>query len=69
MVAKGGTADIAPDLLRMKLYQEAMKDLPCKLPATGRGVMRRFEEKNGQMETWKQKEVVVKYDDVKMNSI
>lgn len=58
----------------MKSYQEVAKDLLCNLPATGRLVIRRFGEKDGQMETWEQIEVVthdgkiVKYDDVTMNS-
>ncbi|XP_026172663.2 sperm motility kinase 2A [Mastacembelus armatus] len=73
MVPKGGS-DITQDLIKMKLYQEAAKDLPCNLPATGRVVVRRFAEKNGEVESWEQKEVVtrdgkiVKFDDVKFNS-
>ncbi|XP_070823014.1 uncharacterized protein [Chaetodon trifascialis] len=73
LVPKGG-ADLQQDFMKMRLYQEAAKDLPCNLPTTGRVVVRRFEEKNGEVETWEQKEVVtrdgkiVKYDDVKFNS-
>ncbi|GAA6220454.1 serine/threonine-protein kinase Nek8-like isoform X1 [Lates japonicus] len=69
-----GGADLTQDFMKMKLYQEAAKDLPCNLPTTGRVVVRRFEEKNGEVETWEQKEVVtrdgkiVKFDDVKFNS-
>ncbi|XP_070768314.1 probable serine/threonine-protein kinase kinX [Enoplosus armatus] len=67
-------ADLTKDFMKMRLYHEAAKDLPCNLPTTGRVVVRRFEEKNGEVETWEQKEVVtrdgkiVKYDDVKFNS-
>ncbi|XP_045899865.1 serine/threonine-protein kinase pkn3 isoform X2 [Micropterus dolomieu] len=73
LVPMGG-ADLTQDFMKMKLFQEAARDLPCNLPTTGRVVMRRFEEKNGEMETWEQKEVVtrdgkiVKFDDVKFNS-
>lgn len=73
LAPKGG-ADVAEDLMKMKLLREAAKDLPCNLPATGRVVVRRFEEKNGEMGTWEQTEVVtrdgkiVKFDDVKFNS-
>ncbi|XP_056261885.1 dual specificity testis-specific protein kinase 1 [Pseudoliparis swirei] len=62
------------DFLNMKFFQEAAKDLPCNLPTTGRVVVRRFEEKNGEVETWEQKEVVtrdgkiVKFDDIRFNS-
>lgn len=69
-----GAADLTQDFMKMKLYQEAAKDLPCNLPTTGRVVVRRFEEKNGEVERWEQKEVVtrdgkiVKFDDVKFNS-
>ncbi len=73
LVPTGG-ANLTQDFMKMRLYQEAAKDLPCNLPTTGRVVVRRFEEKNGEVETWEQKEVVtrdgkiVKYDDVKFNS-
>lgn len=69
-----GGADLVQDFSKMMLYQEATKNLPCELPTTGRIVVRRFEEKNGEVELWEQKEVVtrdgkiVKYDDVKFNS-
>ncbi|KAK7886985.1 hypothetical protein WMY93_026606 [Mugilogobius chulae] len=69
-----GPANVTPDLMKKALYQEAAKDLPCNLPTTGRVVVRKFEEKDGQMELWEQKEVVmrngriVKYNDVSMNS-
>nr|XP_046256325.1 spindle assembly checkpoint kinase isoform X2 [Scatophagus argus] len=69
-----GKAEITQDFMKMRLYQEAAMDLPCNLPATGRVVVRRFEQKNGEVEAWEQKEVVtrdgkiVKYDDVKFNS-
>ncbi|XP_023265363.1 uncharacterized protein LOC111657426 [Seriola lalandi dorsalis] len=72
LVPTGGT-DLMQDFMKMRLYQEAAKDLPCNLPTTGRVVVRRFEEKNGEVETWEQKEVVtrggkiIKFDDVKFN--
>ncbi|XP_035806844.2 serine/threonine-protein kinase Nek7 [Amphiprion ocellaris] len=73
VVPAGGT-DLTKDFLKMSLFQEATKDLGCNLPTTGRVVVRRFEEKNGGVEAWEQKEVVtrdgkiVKYDDIKFNS-
>ncbi|KAM4580279.1 uncharacterized protein PAE49_005196 isoform 1-T2 [Odontesthes bonariensis] len=66
-----GRADITQDMMKMKLYQEAAKDLPCNLPMTGKVVVRSFEEKSGECERWVQREVVtrdgriVKYDDIK----
>ncbi|KAM7421368.1 hypothetical protein PAMA_015485 [Pampus argenteus] len=69
-----GAADLTQDFMKMRLYQEAAKDLPCNLPATGRVVVRHFEKKNGMVETWAQKEMVirdgkiVKYDDVRFNN-
>ncbi|XP_030014019.1 serine/threonine-protein kinase Nek7 [Sphaeramia orbicularis] len=73
-VVPKGRADLTQDMVKLRLYQEAAKDLPCNLPTTGRVVVRRFEEKNGEVETWEQKEVVtrdgkiVKYDDIKFDS-
>lgn len=73
-LAPRGGSELAQDLRKMKLLHEAAKDLPCNLPTTGRVVVRRFEEKNGEMGSWEQTEVVtrdgkiVKYDDVKFNS-
>lgn len=70
---KGGK-DLVQDFSKIMLYEEAAKNLPCDLPTTGRIVVRRFEEKNGTVESWEQKEVVtrdgkiVKYDDVKFDS-
>lgn len=67
-------SDPLQDLAKMSLYQEAAQNLPCNLPTTGRVVVRRFVEKNGEVGTWEQTEVVtrdgkiVKYDDVKFNS-
>lgn len=62
--------DLSQDLAHLNLHQ----NLPCNLPTTGRVVVRRFVEKNGEVGTWEQTEVVtrdgkiVKYDDVKFNS-
>ncbi|XP_028984485.1 uncharacterized protein zmp:0000000881 [Betta splendens] len=69
-----GGANVTRDFMKMRLYQEASKDLPCDLPATGRVVVRRFEEKDGEVETWEQKEVVmcdgriIKFDNIKFDS-
>ncbi|XP_078108447.1 uncharacterized protein LOC144519300 [Sander vitreus] len=69
-----GRTELTQDFMKMKLYQEAAKDLPCNLPTTGRVVIRHFEEKNGEVETWEQKEVVtrdgkiVEFNDIKFNS-
>lgn len=66
--------DVSQDFSKIMLYQEAAKNLPCDLPTTGRIVVRRFEEKNGAVKSWEQKEVVtqdgkiIKYDDIKFNS-
>lgn len=73
LVPTGGP-QVTQDFLKMRLYQEAAKDLPCNLPTTGRVVVRRFEQKNGEVEKWEQKEVVtrdgkiVEFNDVKFNS-
>ncbi|XP_029927347.1 serine/threonine-protein kinase nekl-2 [Myripristis murdjan] len=73
-VVPAGKAGLSEDFMKMMLYQEASKDLPCGLPTTGMVRVRRYEEKNGEVETWEQKEVVtkggriVKYDNVKFNS-
>lgn len=69
-----GRADVTQEMMKLKLHQEATKGLPCNLPVTGRVVVRRFEEKNGEFERWEQREVVtrdgkiVKYDDIKYDS-
>ncbi|XP_071376442.1 sperm motility kinase 2A [Centroberyx affinis] len=73
MVPAGG-AGLSEDFMKMMLYKEAAKDLPCGLPTTGMVRVRRYEEKDGEVGTWEQKEVVtrggkiVKYDNVKFNS-
>ncbi|XP_077453886.1 uncharacterized protein LOC144072632 isoform X2 [Stigmatopora argus] len=72
-VAMAGPADLTRDLVKMGLYQEANRELMCQLPATGRLVVRRFEEKNGEVEKWAEKELVlrdgkiVQYRDVTFN--
>ncbi|XP_056142860.1 uncharacterized protein zmp:0000000881 [Lampris incognitus] len=66
-----GAGGLDQDFMKMMLYQEASKDLPHSLPATGMVRVRRYEAKNGEVETWEQKEVVmqggqiIKYDDIK----
>lgn len=70
---KQGQSISVPDLSQ-DLAQLKFSNLPCNLPTTGRVVVRRFVEKNGEGGTWEQTEVVtrngkiVKYDDVKFNS-
>ncbi|KAK2844942.1 hypothetical protein Q5P01_011601 [Channa striata] len=72
LVPTGGN-DVVQDFRKINLYHEAA-NLPCKLPQTGRVVVRRFQEKDGVVEAWEQKEVVtrdgkiVKFDDVRFNS-
>ncbi|TNN67758.1 hypothetical protein EYF80_022074 [Liparis tanakae] len=72
LVPTGG-AEPTQDFLNMKFFREAAKDLPCNLPTTGRVVVRRFEEKDGEVGTWEQKEVVtrdgkiVKFDDIRIH--
>ncbi|KAM6910470.1 serine/threonine-protein kinase Nek6 [Xenentodon cancila] len=62
-----GRADITQDLMKMKLCQVPKGHFP-NLPPTGRVVMQCFEEKDGGVERWEQREVVtrdgkiVKYD-------
>ncbi|KAM6936158.1 serine/threonine-protein kinase Nek8 [Lycodopsis pacificus] len=66
-LAQTGRSELTQGFLKMNL------DLPYNLPTTGRVVVRRFEEKNGEVEKWEQKEVVtrdgkiVKFDDIKFN--
>lgn len=70
---KQGQSLSVPDLSQ-ELAQLNFSNLPRNLPTTGRVVVRRFVEKNGEGGTWEQTEVVtrdgkiVKYDDVKFNS-
>lgn len=70
---KQGQSLSVPDLSQ-DLAQLNFSNLPRNLPATGRVVVRRFVEKNGEGGTWEQTEVVtrdgkiVKYDDVKFAS-
>ncbi|KAK1895571.1 Sperm motility kinase 3B [Dissostichus eleginoides] len=69
-----GRTERTEDLMKGKFFQGAAHNLPSNLPTTGRVVMRRFEMKNGEVETWEQKEVVtkggkiVKFDDIKFDS-
>uniref|UniRef100_A0A3Q3GVH2 Tyrosine-protein kinase SRK3-like n=1 Tax=Kryptolebias marmoratus TaxID=37003 RepID=A0A3Q3GVH2_KRYMA len=69
-----GKAEISSEFMKMKLHQQAAKDLPCNLPTTGRVMVRRFEEINGECDRWEQTEVVtrngkiVKYEDVKVDT-
>uniref|UniRef100_A0A8C6SBW7 non-specific serine/threonine protein kinase n=1 Tax=Neogobius melanostomus TaxID=47308 RepID=A0A8C6SBW7_9GOBI len=61
LLPKSDPPEISPGLLmRMQLHEKAARDFPCDLPTTGRVVIRRFEEKEGQVGTWEQKEVVTR---------
>ncbi|XP_034030054.1 serine/threonine-protein kinase Nek8 [Thalassophryne amazonica] len=69
-----GGSDPTHDFAKMRLYQETTEDLLCNLPTTGRVVVQRFEEKNGEIGAWEQKEVVtqdgkiVKFDNVRFDT-
>ncbi|XP_037130675.1 spindle assembly checkpoint kinase isoform X2 [Syngnathus acus] len=70
----GGALELSKDMMKMGLFQDATRGLPRQLPTTGRVMVRHFEEKNGEVERWAQKEVVmrdgkiVKYNNVTFNS-
>ncbi|XP_061145543.1 uncharacterized protein zmp:0000000881 [Syngnathus typhle] len=70
----GGALELSKDMMKMGLFQDATHGLPRQLPTTGRVVVRCFEEKNGEVGSWAQKEVVmrdgkiVKYNNVTFNS-
>ncbi|XP_027869351.1 probable myosin light chain kinase DDB_G0282429 [Xiphophorus couchianus] len=71
-VAAGG-ADITAGLTKLKLNHEPARDLPNKLPQTGKVKVQRVERKNGKIETWEQTVVtqdgkIIKYDDIKISS-
>ncbi|XP_061839416.1 uncharacterized protein [Nerophis lumbriciformis] len=65
--------DLTEGVLKMALYEEAARELCCKLPATGHVMVRHYEE-NGGVGTWAQKEVVtrngkiIKYNDITYNN-
>ncbi|XP_041729214.2 mitogen-activated protein kinase 7-like [Coregonus clupeaformis] len=69
-----GMAQPSQDVMKQLLYKEASKGLPCPLPTTGKVRIRRYEQRNGEVETWMQKEVeteggrIVKFEDVKFNN-
>ncbi|XP_010788689.1 serine/threonine-protein kinase crk1 [Notothenia coriiceps] len=73
-LAPTGRTERTEDLMKGKFFQGAADNLPSNLPTTGRVVMQRFEMKNGEVETWEQKEVVtecgkiVKFGDLKFDS-
>ncbi|XP_049585331.1 uncharacterized protein zmp:0000000881 isoform X2 [Syngnathus scovelli] len=70
----GGALELSKDMMKMGLFQDATRGLPRQLPTAGRVMVRRFEEKNGEVGRWAQKEVVmrdgkiVKYNNVTFNS-
>ncbi|XP_038128348.1 probable serine/threonine-protein kinase MARK-B [Cyprinodon tularosa] len=71
-LAQPGRTDVMPDLTRIRLDNEAAKELPNNLPKSGKVVVRRIEQKNGKIETWEQTVVtqdgkIIKYEDVKIN--
>ncbi|XP_029499105.1 serine/threonine-protein kinase Nek8-like [Oncorhynchus nerka] len=69
-----GITQPSQDVMKQLLYKEASRGLPCPLPATGKVRIRRYEQRNGEVETWEQKEVVteggriVKFEDVMFNN-
>ncbi|XP_041729645.1 serine/threonine-protein kinase pkn6-like [Coregonus clupeaformis] len=69
-----GIAQPNQDVMKQLLYKEASKGLPCPLPTTGKVRIRRYEQRNGEVETWEQKEVeteggrIVKFEDVLFNN-
>ncbi|KAK6326180.1 hypothetical protein J4Q44_G00018250 [Coregonus suidteri] len=69
-----GMAQPSQDVMKQLLYKEASKGLPCPLPTTGKVRIRRYEQRNGEVETWEQKEVeteggrIVKFEDVMFNN-
>ncbi|XP_033958113.1 probable serine/threonine-protein kinase DDB_G0268078 [Pseudochaenichthys georgianus] len=73
-LVRTGRTERTEDLMKGKFFQGAADNLPSNLPTTGRVVIQRFEMKNGEVETWEQKEVVteggkiVKFGDLKFDS-
>uniref|UniRef100_A0A4W5QC74 Protein kinase domain-containing protein n=1 Tax=Hucho hucho TaxID=62062 RepID=A0A4W5QC74_9TELE len=69
-----GIAQPSQDVMKQLLYKEASRRLPCPLPTTGKVRIRRYEQRNGEVETWEQKEVeteggrIVKFEDVMFNN-
>ncbi|KAM9512379.1 serine/threonine-protein kinase Nek8-like isoform 1-T2 [Salvelinus alpinus] len=69
-----GMVQPSQDVLKQLLYDEALKGLPCPLPTTGKVRIRRYEQRNGEVETWEQKEVeteggrIVKFEEVMFNN-
>ncbi|CDQ64779.1 unnamed protein product [Oncorhynchus mykiss] len=69
-----GTTQPSQDVMKQLLYKEALRGLPCPLPTTGKVRIRRYEQRNGEVETWEQKEVeteggrIVKFEDVMFNN-
>ncbi|XP_052345426.1 serine/threonine-protein kinase Nek8 isoform X3 [Oncorhynchus keta] len=69
-----GMVQPSQDVMKQLLYEEALKGLPCPLPTTGKVRIRRYEQRNGEVETWEQKEVeteggrIVKFEDVMFNN-
>ncbi|CAB1333477.1 unnamed protein product [Coregonus sp. 'balchen'] len=69
-----GMAQPSQDVMKQLLYKEASKGLPCPLPTTGKVRIRRYEQRNGEVETWEQTEVeteggrIVKFEDVMFNN-
>ncbi|XP_061885856.1 uncharacterized protein zmp:0000000881 [Entelurus aequoreus] len=65
--------DLTEGVLKIALYEEAARELCCKLPTTGRVTVQHYEE-NGGVGTWAQKEVVtrdgkiIKYNDITYNN-
>uniref|UniRef100_A0AAZ3R9L0 Protein kinase domain-containing protein n=1 Tax=Oncorhynchus tshawytscha TaxID=74940 RepID=A0AAZ3R9L0_ONCTS len=69
-----GMVQPSQDVMKQLLYKEALKGLPCPLPTTGKVRICRYQQRNGEVETWEQKEVeteggrIVKFEDVMFNN-
>uniref|UniRef100_A0A674CWF3 Mitogen-activated protein kinase 14-like n=1 Tax=Salmo trutta TaxID=8032 RepID=A0A674CWF3_SALTR len=69
-----GITQLSQDVMKQLLYKEAARGLPCPLPTTGKVRIHRYEQRNGEVETWEQKEVdteggkIVKFENVMFNN-
>uniref|UniRef100_A0A4W5QI61 Protein kinase domain-containing protein n=1 Tax=Hucho hucho TaxID=62062 RepID=A0A4W5QI61_9TELE len=74
LLVRPGMVQHSQDVMKQLLYKEAPKGLPCPLPTTGKVRISRYEQRNGEVETWEQKEVVteggriVKFENVMFNN-
>ncbi|XP_052350154.1 serine/arginine repetitive matrix protein 1-like isoform X2 [Oncorhynchus keta] len=74
LVVPSGMVQPSQDVMKQLLFKEAPKGLPCPLPTTGKVRIRRYEQRNGEVETWEQNEVeteggrIVKFENVMFNN-